>query len=172
MQHTYMDRRRPRRPCRERSQSFSQPTSLITCIWRQRSNWDKLDKLHVILLRKTKHLMVLVFVEHKGAYCCLSGWRAGHSKIMCISSATATSPQCVHTLATCWPPAKRPTIKSKVQKALHTSTRNRWLTKLPTLATRLKPIMVCACNNPSNAGHSHKCRPNAYARLSQLYPCP
>ena len=25
--------------------------------------------------------------------------------------------------------------------------------------------MVCACNNPSNAGHSHKCPSNAYASL-------
>ena len=55
--------------------------------------------------------MVLVSVENKGAYCCLTAWRAGHSKIMCISSATATLPQCVQTLlalATRWPPAKRP----------------------------------------------------------------
>ena len=42
--------------------------------------------------------MVSVFVENKGAYCCLRVWRAGHSKNMCISSATATPPQCVHTL--------------------------------------------------------------------------
>ena len=59
-----------------------------------------------------RDLMVSVSVENKGAYCCLSVWRAGHSKMMCISYATATLPQCVQTLlalATCWAPAKRPT---------------------------------------------------------------
>jgi len=34
--------------------------------------------------------MVFVSVENKGAYRCLTAWRAGHSKIMCNSSATAT----------------------------------------------------------------------------------
>jgi len=33
-----------------------------------------------------------VSVENKGAYRCLTAWRAGHSKIMCNSSATATLP--------------------------------------------------------------------------------
>ena len=42
--------------------------------------------------------MVFVSVENKGAYRCLTAWRAGHSKIMCNSSATATLPQCVQTL--------------------------------------------------------------------------
>ncbi len=37
--------------------------------------------------------MVFVSVENKGAYRCLTAWRAGHSKIMCNSSATATLPQ-------------------------------------------------------------------------------
>jgi Zn ribbon nucleic-acid-binding protein len=50
--------------------------------------------------------MVLVSVESNGVYCCLSVRRAGRSKIVCISSATATLPHCVQTqlaLATCWP---------------------------------------------------------------------
>ena len=34
--------------------------------------------------------MVLILVENKGAYRCLTAWRAGHSQIMCNSSATAT----------------------------------------------------------------------------------
>ncbi len=42
--------------------------------------------------------MVFVSVENKGAYRCLTAWRAGHSKIMCNPSATATLPQCVQTL--------------------------------------------------------------------------
>ena len=71
-------------------------TNLKTCIW---------------FCCAKKSLMVFVSVENKGAYRCLTAWRAGHSKIMCNSSATATLPQCVQTLlalATCWPPAKRP----------------------------------------------------------------
>ena len=53
----------------------------------------------MLLLRK-KDLMVFVSVENKGAYRCLglTAWRAGLSKIMCNSSATATLPQCVQTL--------------------------------------------------------------------------
>ena len=42
--------------------------------------------------------MVFVSVKNKGAHRCLTAWRAGHSKIMCNSSATATLPQCVQTL--------------------------------------------------------------------------
>ncbi len=34
--------------------------------------------------------MVFVSVKNKGAHRCLTAWRAGHSKIMCNSSATAT----------------------------------------------------------------------------------
>ncbi len=100
---------------RERLQCFSQPTSLITYRRRQMSNLEeiettqnKLENPHVILLRKKGPHM---FVENKEAYCCLSGWRAGHSKTMCSSSATATPPQCVHTLlalATCWPQQNGP----------------------------------------------------------------
>ena len=58
-----------------------------------------------------KDLRMFVSVENKGAYRCLTAWRAGHSNSMCTSSATATLPQCVQTLlalTTCWPPAKRP----------------------------------------------------------------
>ncbi len=43
--------------------------------------------------------MVLVSEENKAAYCCLSGCRIGHSCTMCSSSATATPPQCIHTLS-------------------------------------------------------------------------
>ena len=42
--------------------------------------------------------MVMVSVENKGTYRCLTAWRTGHSKSMCTSSATATLPQCVQTL--------------------------------------------------------------------------
>ena len=52
--------------------------------------------------------MVSVFAENKEAYRCLTAWRAGHSKIMCSSSATATLPQCVQTLLALTTPAKRP----------------------------------------------------------------
>ena len=43
-------------------------------------------------------------------------------------------------------------IKSKLQKALHASTRNRQLTIPHMLAKRLEPMEVCACNNPSRWG--------------------
>ena len=35
--------------------------------------------------------MVSVFAENKEAYCCLTAWRAGHSKIMCSSSASTNT---------------------------------------------------------------------------------
>ena len=37
-------------------------------------------------------------MNSKEAYYCLTAYRAGHSNIMCMSSATAAPPQCVHTL--------------------------------------------------------------------------
>ena len=84
---------------RERLQCFSQPASLITYRRRQRSNVEdiktvqnELENLHMILLSR-KNLMVFVSVETKGAYRCLTAWKAGHSKIMCNASATATLPE-------------------------------------------------------------------------------
>ncbi len=42
--------------------------------------------------------------------------------------------------------------KSELQKALHASTRNRQLKIPPMPATRLKPMVVCACDNPNRWG--------------------
>jgi len=42
--------------------------------------------------------------------------------------------------------------KSELQKALHASTRNRQLKKPPMPAKRLKPMVVCACDNPNSWG--------------------
>jgi len=42
--------------------------------------------------------------------------------------------------------------KSELQKALHASTRNRQLKIPPMPAKRLKPMVVCACDNPNSWG--------------------
>ena len=42
--------------------------------------------------------------------------------------------------------------KSELQQALHASTRNRQLKIAPMPAKRLKPMVVCACDNPNRRG--------------------
>ena len=80
-----------------RLQCFSQPTNLITYRKTQRSRQLRTNlKSCMWSCCAKKEFMVLVSV---------------HSKVTCISSATATLPQCVQTLltlATCWPPATQP----------------------------------------------------------------
>ena len=139
---------------------------------------DSLDKVACDLVAQNK-LLNGVCVRGTQGSILLPKWvksRTFKHHVRLVSNShiitTRCTPAHVHTLATCCPSAKRPTIKSELQKALHTSTRNRWLTNLPMLATRLKPIMVCACNNPSNAGRSHKCPPNAYAGLKAFTVVP
>ena len=81
-----------------------------------------------------------------------------------LPSATATSPQCVHTLlalATCWPPAKgqeQPVINEKqVEIAACTYQKQ---AVAPMLAKRLTPMMVYghACDNPNSRSCPGQCR--------------
>ncbi len=106
----------------------------------------------------------------KGAYCCLTAWRAGHSKIMCNSSATATLPQCLQTLyigsVNMLSPSKTPEnnwqlmrAQPKLEKPLRAPTRNRQLT------------MMCSGTKGCQSINEHSCSSvNTWFDLGHVRP--
>ena len=96
-----------------------QPASVITYTKKTKNKigrrQDSLEQTCKRPCCAKQDLVVSLSMENKYAYCCLRVQRAGHSEIICISSATATVSQCVQTLlalATCCPPAERPRTTS------------------------------------------------------------